>query len=70
MARIPYEIVAIEANRIIVRMALAPSWEAYNYWEQYIVFIEVCGWTDFEFDQETLKRIDMSWGNIKIRYWN
>lgn len=70
MARIPYDIVAIEANRIIIKMVLAPSWEAYYYWELYISYISVCGWTDQEFDAETMRRIDAAWENYKRKIWN
>lgn len=68
MTRVPYEIVAIEANKIIVKMAASSSWD---YWEQYIAYIEVCGWTDWEYDLETLKRIDAAWETIRFRrIWN
>jgi hypothetical protein len=70
MARIPYDIVVIEANRIIIRMALAPAWETCDYWDLYVAYIEVCGWTDQEFDRETLRRIDAAWENYKRKIWN
>lgn len=71
MPRVPYEVVAQEAERIIVRMVLAPSWEqAYYYWDLYTTFIESCGWTNQEFDRETIKRIDRAWELFPLRKWN
>lgn len=62
MVRLPYEVVALEANRMIVRMALAPTLRlSIHYWQRYIQFITACGWTDREFDKETLRRIDANW---------
>lgn len=62
MARLPYEVVALEADRIIVRMALAPTLQlSLKYWRRYIDFITACGWTDRELDKETLRRIDRNW---------
>jgi len=71
MHRIPYEIVAIEADRLIVRMVL--SYElglSQYYWELYLGYIAACGWTDQEFDQETLRRVDVAWDNVKRQLWN
>lgn len=62
MARIPYEIMAPEANNIIVRMASSSNpITRFQFWNQYISYIENCGWSDQEFDRETLKRIDRNW---------
>ncbi len=69
MSRIPYEIVAAEADRLIIRMVVAPTVEqVYYYWDLYVTYIEACGWTDQEFDKETIKRIDAGW--FKRRNWN
>jgi len=71
MSRVPYENVAAEADRIIVKMALASTWErAIYYWDMYIEYIESCGWSNQEFDNETLQRIDVAWSNIKRQNWN
>lgn len=71
MARVAYEIVAVEAERLIIRMALAPSMgQSIYYWRRYIEYIEACGWTDREFDLETLKRIDRTWGLLLCRNLN
>ncbi len=66
MSQIPYESVAIEADRLIVKMVLATTWAQMDYyWDVYLVFLDACGWTDKEFDAETLKRIDATWSHIK-----
>lgn len=71
MSRIPYEIVAVEANRLIIRMAIAPTWQRANYyWNLYLEYITACGWTDQEYDRETLRRIDAAWVNCKRRILN
>lgn len=71
MARIPYDSMALEANRFIINMVKASSWEeAFSCWDQYIDFIEKCGWTDREFDLETIKRVDAAWEQIKRRILN
>lgn len=50
---------------------MAPSWdEATYYWDVYLGYIEACGWTDQEFDKETLRRIDRNWENIRRKIWN
>jgi len=54
-----------------MRMALAPSWdEATYYWDLYLGYISACGWTDQEYDKETLRRIDRNWENIRRKIWN
>ena len=71
MPRIPYEIVAIEANRILIKMAITSSWEeSYHFWDLYLEYIDACGWTDREFDRETLRRIDLNWEISKRKVWN
>ncbi len=71
MLRVPYELVAIEADRLIVRMAVAPTpRQASYYWDLYIVYIEACGWTDREMDLETMRRVDAAWENLRRQIWN
>ena len=70
MPRIPYEIVAIQADRIIFQMVVAPTMrQTIYYWDLYIDFITACGWTDREFDTETLRRVDAAWESLK-RQWS
>jgi hypothetical protein len=71
MSRIPYELVVIEADRLIVRMAIAPTLrQASHFWNLYIGYIAACGWTDQEFDSETLRRVDAAWENLRRQIWN
>lgn len=64
MPRLPYELVVIEADKILLQMVLAPDWRAHEYFERYLLFITACGWTDLEFDAETLRRVDAAWDLI------
>ena len=66
MSRIPYDIVSIQANILIINMALSCS---NYYWQLYIAYIEACGWSDQEYDIETLHRIDAAWDNEQ-QVWN
>jgi len=61
MNRIPFEIVFIEADRLICLMAESSMEMASYYLDQYNLYIESCGWTNQEFDNELLKLIDNSW---------
>ena len=66
MVRTPYEEVAFEADRLIVRMALASSIHLIDfYWEAYLSLLQSYGWTDLELDTETLKRIDVHWRQLR-----
>ena len=62
MLRVPYEQVAMQVDHFINQMATSRSMEqGYYYWSMYTSFLEGCGWSDLEFDNETLRRIDLSW---------
>lgn len=62
MTRLPYDTIALEAERIIMKMVLAPSWEtSHYYWKLYLGYIDACGWDNESYDQELLKRVDASW---------
>lgn len=71
MFRVPYDIVSVEANRIIIRMAVASSWEeSYYYWDLYYSYINNCGWSNKDFDKETLLKIDATWEKYLNQTWN
>jgi hypothetical protein len=55
MSRVPYHILVDEANYLIEMAAFSPSDGEY-YWQMYHALIDGCGWTDEEFDAETLSR--------------
>jgi hypothetical protein len=59
MKKIPYDLIAIEADKLISRMVL--SSEIKNYYVMYLLYINACGWSERDFDKETLSRIDSSW---------
>jgi hypothetical protein len=59
--KLPYEIVALEASKLIVRMALSNYSDYYDNHRLYLGFIEACGWTNTEYDEETMVRIDHAW---------
>ena len=62
--KIPYDLVAIEANKLIVRMALSSYIDYSNNYKLYLFYIEACGWDDSSFDKELLKRINSNWDNL------
>jgi len=62
--RLPYEVIVMQADRLIIKMVLSSN--PTYYWDQYILLLEACGWTDLEFDMETLRRIDRNWRPL----WN
>lgn len=62
MSRTSYEIVAYEADQLTIRMATASSIRQIDfYWDAYLNLLRATGWTDQEFDKETLRRIDEYW---------
>ncbi len=64
MAKIPYDLVAIEADKLIIRMALSSIYDSYHCFRLYLHYLSACGWTEYEFDNETLCRIDAAWDTI------
>lgn len=66
MSRLSYEIIAAQAFRLITAWAVAPHHFYDEAYSTYLLFITACGWSDNEFDKETLKRIDASWDNNNI----
>jgi len=63
MIKIAYELVAMQMEFITIQMVQ-------GYFNQTLdsrldeEFIEICGWTNKSFDEETLHRIDQSWNSI------
>jgi len=62
--KLPYEAFVSRADHLIVQMII--SSDPMYYWDQYTLLLEACGWTDQEFDAETLRRIDIYWRS----FWN
>lgn len=61
MSFLPYNILAEEAYHLINKAASCPSYNSNYYWEMYVLLLEKFGWTDFSFDKECLRRIDLYW---------
>lgn len=59
MKKITYEIVALEATKILNKILISSEESMTNdYYDKYVQYLNACGWTDSEFDKESLKRID------------
>lgn len=62
MLKMTYHQVAIEANKLVIRLALSKTPLAYIYnWTLYIEYLRSCGWNHLDFDREMLKDIDANW---------
>ncbi len=62
MPRIPYDIVAIEANKLTHKMLTATTPEQLNkYYDLYLQYLKATGWDPVSFDQETLNRVNKNW---------
>lgn len=62
MARIPYDVVAIEANKLTRKMLSARSPEEMEkLYDLYIEYLNATGWDPISFDQETLSRVNEGW---------
>ncbi len=65
MIRIAYELIAVEANRLVCRMVRShlcndfiDAWEAR---ETYLALLTSCSWTEQDYDNEMLRRVSESW---------
>jgi len=60
--KILYEQVMIEGDKILFGIKPSASIEEVIFnWNDYINFINACGWTNQELDEEILKRVDKNW---------
>ncbi len=68
MKKIPYEIVEVESSKILQRMLSAqdPA-ESSKIQEEYFQYLNACGWTLEDFDQELMRRVDADWDNSPVR---
>jgi hypothetical protein len=63
MDKLPYEQIAIEANKLLDKAIHAPSLEVMKHWyEQFTIFLASAGWTAAEFQEEELRRLEPGWG--------
>lgn len=73
MIRIPYEFIEDFAFELIRLAAISDEASYSHYMELYSQYLRECGWTDLEFDQEVLQRVDASWNtelDVTIKYWH
>jgi len=73
MVKLPYDLIVLEADKLITGMALSSDFNSStHYWRKYILYIDACGWTDYEYDLETMLRIDAAWDQISFKKptWN
>lgn len=62
MSQLSYEIVAVGVDFFTTRMVETISLEdRFLYSEQCNSYIVSCGWTVYEFEEETLRRVDAAW---------
>lgn len=61
MRRIPYEIMEDLVQELTALYVFSEPGYSEIYFALYLEYLQGCGWTDQEFDQETLSRIDASW---------
>ena len=70
MAKLPYEQIAEQADKLFTRMTQATDLDTMKrYYEDYVSFLASAGWTPSEFDQEELKRVNEGWDDKKT-IWN
>lgn len=63
--RLPYELVSVQADALLIQMIVTGNLE--YWWDYYQEYIKACGWTDQEFDAETLRHVSEGWDNT---IWN
>jgi hypothetical protein len=71
MARIPYERIAPEANRLFLKMTEARTIKELRFWyDAYESVLRAAGWDANGFDAETQRRVDEGWEDGKPPVWN
>jgi hypothetical protein len=69
--KVPYDIISVEANKLLQKMAITHDLKTISYWwDIYVSLLEASGWTPIEFDQETAKRVDAGWDDPNQTIWN
>jgi len=62
MAKIPYEQIAPEVDRLVIKMVKSKDFQEVNYWvDVFNLYLEATGWDERSFEKEQLKRIDEGW---------
>lgn len=64
MNRITYETVEVKVWELTLKMGKSDNEkEQFTIIDQISDYIKACGWSEKEFDEETLRRIDNNWNN-------
>lgn len=62
MARVPYEIVSIEADKILEKiLSSSDADQMSKYYDEYLDYLHATGWSEEDFDLETSRRVDLGW---------
>jgi hypothetical protein len=62
--KLPYESIVWMADRLFMRSATANSLaESIHHFKIYFCYLDACGWSEQEFNAETLRRIDSNWNS-------
>jgi hypothetical protein len=57
--KLSFEKVLAQSEKILMSVILHPSFNSEDdYYDEYIIYLNDCGWNEKEFDQELLKMID------------
>lgn len=71
MPKVPYELLAPEANKLILKMTLAKDLKTISYWwDVYVSLLANSGWDPISFEQEEARRTDAGWDDSKPIVWN
>ncbi len=71
MPKVPYELLAPEANKIIVKMTLAKDLKTISYWwDVYVSLLANAGWDPISYEKEEARRTDAGWDDSKPIVWN
>lgn len=62
MAKVPFELVSIETDKILSKMLdVKDQSEANDLYHQYFEFLKKSGWTEEEFDKATTDYVNKNW---------
>lgn len=60
--------VALESNKILQKfLAANEPVESSKLYDEYIQYLNACGWSLEDFDQEMSKRVDADWDNSVVK---
>ena len=64
MNKIPYDIVMSNITKILDELYFNKGIDIYTYYQWHIEYIESCGWSNQEFDNHTLKILDLYYSKL------